>query len=147
MNIVSGIHLDVLGYVAKFLMFFSKFFVEKVIVKLTIDVLVQPLSMGEFLRFIGIWLVITRASPGNLHWQELWSKDQVSRERRAPFRINDLMSSNQTEEIIKHLNYTSVGPPPIKDPFWEGIEMIKAWNENMDSILQVVWSHVWMSQY
>ena len=72
--------MDVLGYVAKFLMFFSKLFVEKVIVKLTIDVLVQPLSVGEFPRFIGIWLVITRVKPGYMNQQEIWSKDSFSRE-------------------------------------------------------------------
>ena len=67
LNIVSGIHLDVLGCVAMFLIFFSKVFVEIVIIKLTSDALVQPLSMGEFLQFIGIWLVITRASLGNIN--------------------------------------------------------------------------------
>ena len=67
LNIVSGIHLDVLGYVAMFLMFLQKFFAETVTVKLTSDALVQPLSMGELLRFIGIWLVITSASPGNIN--------------------------------------------------------------------------------
>ena len=66
-NIVSGIHLDVLGYVSMFLIFLPKLFVETVIVKLTSYVLVQLLSMGDFLRFIGIWLVITHASPGNIN--------------------------------------------------------------------------------
>ena len=67
LNKVSGINLDVFGYVAMFLMFLPTFFVETVIVKLTSDALVQPLSMGEFLRFIGIWLLITHASPGNIN--------------------------------------------------------------------------------
>ena len=67
LNIVSVIHLDVLGCVAMFLMFLPTLFFETVIVKLTSDALVQPLSMGEFLRFIGIWLLITHASPGNIN--------------------------------------------------------------------------------
>ena len=67
LDIVSGIHLDVFGYVAIFLMFLPKLFVETVIVKRTSDELVKLLSMGEFFRFIDIWLVISRASPGNIN--------------------------------------------------------------------------------
>ena len=67
LNIVSGIHLDFLGYVAMLFMFLPKLFNETIIVKRTRDALVQPLSMAEFLRFIGIWLVITRASTGNIN--------------------------------------------------------------------------------
>ena len=75
--------------------------------------------MGEFLQFIGICLVITCSSPVNLNRREFWSNDPVSRERVYLFHLNDLMSNHQFEYIIKHLNYTSVGPPPFNDPFWE----------------------------
>ena len=61
LNIVSGTHLDVLGYISMFLMFEPTVFFYTVIVKRTSDVLVHPLSMGEFLWFICILLVITRA--------------------------------------------------------------------------------------
>ena len=113
LNIVSGIHLDVLGCVSMFLMFLPKFFVETVIVKRTSDALVQPLSMGEFLRFIGIWLVITRASLGNINQREFWSKDPVSRERGSLLCLNDLTIINRFEGMINHLTYTSVGPTPF----------------------------------
>ena len=43
LNIVSGIHLDVLGYVAMFLIFLPNVFVETVTVKQTSDALVQPI--------------------------------------------------------------------------------------------------------
>ena len=142
LNIVSVIHLDVIGYAAIFLIFFPKFFVETVIVKVTSDALVQPLSMSEFLRFIGIWLVITYDNPGNLNQRELWSKDTVSREIGAPLRLNDLISSNRFEEIIKYLTCTSAGPPPLKEPCWEVREIIKSlWLQ----FLQVVGSHVWIN--
>ena len=83
--------------------------------------------------------MITHASPENLNWREFWSKDSVSRERGDPFRLNYLTSSNWFEEMIKNLNYTSVGPPPFKDPFWEVREIIKACNKNMAAIFTSGW--------
>ena len=84
-------------------------------------------------------LVITRASPGNLNRREFWSKLPISREKGAPFRLNDIMSSNRFEEIIQGLIYTCNDPPSFKDPFWEVREMILAWNNNMAVVFTSGW--------
>ena len=122
-----------------FLIFLPRNFIETVVVTLTSSKLSQPLSFGEFLCFLGLWLVITRASPGNLNRRDFWSKYPVNREKGAPFRLNDLMSSNRFEEIIQALSYTSNDPPSYVDRIWEVREMIKAWNDNMAAVFTCGW--------
>ena len=110
--------------------------------------------MGEFLQFIGIWLVITYASPGDLSRKEFWSLKKNTKERGAPFRLNDLMSSNRFEDIIRNLTYTNLQPPAFKDKFWEIQQMVEEWNKSMREVFipgwincldesMLIWSNKW----
>ena len=109
------------------------------IVKKTSDSLDKQLTFGNFLRYIGLWLVITPSLPGNINRIEFWSLKPVSRKRGAPFRLNDLMSKNRFKEIISNLTYTDQDPPPYKDLFWEVRQMISAWNANMKERFTAAW--------
>ena len=48
-----------LSYVGMFFMFFQRTFIENVIIAGTSKHLTQPLTLGEFLRWLGIWLLLS----------------------------------------------------------------------------------------
>lgn len=50
----------------------------------------KPIEYGEWLRLIGIWLLIATSQGASR--QDFWSVDPVDRFSGAPFRLNDLMS-------------------------------------------------------
>ena len=85
-------------------------------------------SLGEFLRYIGLWLVIVKSSPANMGRGEFWNGTKPDRKKGAPFRLNDLMTGKRFEELTKSLCYTTEKAPPYKDPFWE---VVTEWNRNM----------------
>ena len=97
------------------------------------------MTLGEFLRYLGIWLVITKSSPANMARSEFWSKSIPCRKSGAPFRLNDLMSGRRFDEITKGLSYTSTEAPAYKDPFWEIREMVAEWNKNMATAFVPGW--------
>ena len=70
---LNGDILKTVGYIHIFLIFLPRLFIETVVVKLTSDKLSQSLLFGEFFHLLGLWLVITRASLGNLNRRKCWS--------------------------------------------------------------------------
>lgn len=139
MNGLRGVALETITFTGMFLTFFPRIFLEHTIMKETNKKLEKDLTFGEFLIFIGIWLVMSYSSPGNLDRREFWAKTKPSREGGAPFRLNDLMSGRRFEEICGALSYTSLDPPAFKDKFWEIREMVQAWNENMKAAFTSAW--------
>ena len=130
---------EVVSFTRVFLLLFPRTLVEKVILAETNKKIDKKITLGEFLRFIGLWLVITYASPGNLSRKEFWSSKKLERERGAPFRLNDLMSSNRFEDIIKNLTFTNRQPPAFKDKFWEIRQMVEEWNNTMRDVFIPGW--------
>jgi len=65
---------------------------------------------------------------------DFWSKSHPDRKKRAPFRLNDLISGRRFEDITKALSYASEKASTYKDRFWEVIQMITEWNRNMQEI-------------
>ena len=131
--------LEVMTKVNMFLIFFPRKFLETVIAKLTRNKLSSPLTFAEFLRYIGIWLLIVRSSPGNMNRKEFWSKKAISRKRGAPYRFNDLMTGSRFEDITNALEYTDKAAPTYKDRFWEVRQMIEEWNNNMKDMFIPAW--------
>ena len=77
-----------------------------------------------------------------------------TRERGAPFRLNDLMSSNHFKDIIRNLTYTNLQPPAFKDKLWEMQQMVEEWNKLMREVFipgwincldesMLIWSNKW----
>ena len=62
-----------------------------------------------------------------------------TRERGAPFRLNDLMSSNCFKDIIRNLTYKNLQPPSFKDKFWEIRQMVEEWNKSMREVFIPGW--------
>ena len=89
----------------------------------------KPLALGEFLRWLGIWLLLSTI--GEYSRDEFWSEKEIDRRSGAPYRFNDLMSGRRFSEILQSIIYTDREPPTYNDRFWEVRQMIKSWNDNM----------------
>ena len=139
MKTVRGILLETITYPAMFLLLFPRLFLEDVILLATNSNLTKKMDLSEFLVFIGLWFILSYASPGNLNRAEFWSLKAPNREGGAPFRLNDLMSGRRFEEIIGALAFTDLEPPSFKDKFWEIRQMVKAWNDNMCAVFSAGW--------
>ena len=110
-----------------FLIFFSRRFIKDIVVEETNNKLENTTNFGEFLRYIGIWVIITKACPGKMSHNKFRSHEPVSRKTGAPFRL----SGRRFNEITQALCFTSKDSPQDRDPFWEVRELIRAWNANM----------------
>ena len=118
--------------------FFPKEYVKEVIIPETNKHLGDnPLTFGEFLRFVGIFFLMATTSFENR--RDFWSTSTISMFKGAPFRFNELMSRYRFDAIVAALRLTSSQPPAYKDRFWEVRDLIAAWNKNMDSNFNPSW--------
>lgn len=97
----------------------------------------DPISYGEFLKFLGLrFLMATVQGP---QYREYWSEKPISMFVGAPFRIFDFMSRARFDIIVKALRYTNEEPPDQIDRFWEVRSLLKAWNSNMETNFSPSW--------
>ncbi len=92
----------------------------------------KDLQYGEFLRWIGLWLLLATVKSGGVSRQDFWSTSPVSIEEGAPFRLHGYMSRYRFDLILSHVKYTSEDRPAYHDKFHEVREMIKMWNGNIN---------------
>ena len=117
-----------------FELFFFTPFVKNIIIPQTNNRLEangfhRDLSYGEFLRWIGVWLLMS-----TLHGPDraaFWSLTDINRFHGAPWRLGDLMSRKRFDAILRSIFYTDQEKPAYRDKFWEVRQMIVAWNDNM----------------
>ena len=117
-----------------FELFFFTSFVKDVIIpqtntRLTSNGIHCELSYGEFLWWIGVWLLMSM-----LHGPDratFWSLMDVDHFQGAPWRLNDLMSRKWFDTIPHAIFYTNHDKPPYRDKFWEVRQMVDEWNKNM----------------
>ena len=117
-----------------FELFFFTPFVKNVIIPQTNNRLEangfhRDLSYGEFLQWIGVWLLMS-----TLHGPDraaFWSLTDINRFHGAPWRLGDLMSQKRFDAILRSIFYTVQEKPAYRDKFWEVRQMIVAWNDNM----------------
>lgn len=84
----------------------------------------EPVTYGEFLRWIGIWLLL--ATTQGAQRRAFWSTAPISPFRGAKLRFNHLMSRTRFEAILSSLKYTDRDPPNFVDKFFEVRQMIEA---------------------
>lgn len=96
-----------------------------------------PLEYGEFLRFLGLWLLMATIQGPSRH--EFWKRETVDMFVGAPFRLTEYMSKKRFEDILASLVYSNTPPPPYKDSFHEVRGLIDAWNENMKVVFVSSW--------
>ena len=96
-----------------------------------------PLTYGEFLRFLGLWLIMATIQGPSRH--EFWKREQVDMFFGAPFRLTEFMSKTRFEDILASLTYTNKAAPAYRDGFHEVRGLIEAWNRNMQSVFVPSW--------
>ena len=118
-------------------LFMPKYIKEVLLPQTNINLTSSPLSYGEFLRWIGIWLLIaTVIGPER---KEFWSTKPVNPFEGAPFRVDGLMSRKRFDDILHALTLTDRNHPQHRDKFFYVRQMIAAWNENMKACFSPGW--------
>jgi hypothetical protein len=100
----------------------------------------QPIirwKVKKFLRWLGVWLLMATVVVGPERRD--FGGYVLDRFIGAPFRVNDIMSSDRFEAILTALRFTNQPLPLFRDTFWMVHEMIEAWNENMSLCFRPVW--------
>ena len=151
---IAGITNDAMqhiSYLGMFPLLFPKSYIE-LIIEQTNKKLDEPVSMGEFLRWIGIWLFLSTIS--GFKRKEFWSLKEIDMELGAPYRLNEYMSSNRFEAILAALTLTKEKPPTYRDQFWQVRELIEAWNDHMLQSFVPSWASyldesmsIWFNRY
>jgi hypothetical protein len=110
----------------------------------------KPVMYGEFLLFLGLWLLMCTT-----HFEQ--RRDFFNKRGaftpfdKVPFYLGDYMTGYRFEQLVSALRYTNNKPPSYLDKFWEVRDMIMAWNENMKKISchrgYVVWTNQCQSGY
>jgi hypothetical protein len=124
--------LKVLTKLNMFLLFFPANYLENVIVKATRQTLVEqalsPLTMGEFLRFLGCIFFMSRFS--GVDRRDFFSPEPISMATGAPYRLTQFMAGYRFQQIMSCICITT-SKPTETDRFWEVRNLITAWNKNM----------------
>lgn len=137
MALMHDAALSVASYLTMFFLFFPRDFLEDILIAKTNEKLADPTSLGEFLRWIGVWLLLSSTS-GNRR-SDFWSMKPIDRVTGAPFRLNDIMSRARFDQILHAITYTNTKPPLFKDRFWEIRDMVDAWNHHMEENFVAGW--------
>ena len=112
----------------------------------------EKLSYGEFLQWIGVWILISTVDGTDHH--SFWLTKAVDPFKDAPFRVTLFISHCHFENILINLGYTKNAPPPFCDHFWEVREMLSLWNKYMGTQFSSTWINCvnesmpkWVNEY
>jgi Transposase IS4 len=134
-NADATLHTN-LGY---FIHFFPVKFIKTTVIPATNAALSDPLTWEEFLRFLG--LILLMATAQGVARKEFWANDAPAMFSGAPFRLHSYMSRRRFELILKHLKFTLEEPPSFKHPFHAVNPLIDAFNDHT----QVCFSPGWVN--
>lgn len=120
-------------------LFFPMSYVKTVLIPETNKQLNNELTLGEFYRWLGIWLLLstTEGSPRSA----FWSQNPPSCFSGAPFRLHEYMSKRRFEDILSALTLTDKAPPSFVDRFHKVRQFVDAWNENMAEEFSSSWKN------
>ena len=98
-----------------------------------------PLSFGEMLRYIGLWLLMATCS--GWRKEQFWSEEAYDQETNScPYRFNQYMSKRRFDGITRELRLTNVVPPVFVDKFWQVRQMIAEFNTHMAQVFRASWA-------
>ena len=125
-----------LGY---FCLFMPETFIKHVVIpKTSAHIDGTAMSFGEFLRCIGLWLLMASQLKANV--REYFSTANIDPySSNALFRVSNVMQYNRFCEITRSLTYTDIDPPNYRDKFHEIRQMLAAFNDHMRSIFLAGW--------
>ena len=101
-------------------------------------VMEEAISWREFLRFIGLFLLMSTVS-GSFDRRSYFSFTEVSEWEGAPFRLYKYMTGTRFNNIISYLRYTDANQPTFRDRFWEVRQLIQSWNNHMAQFFIAGW--------
>ena len=108
--------------------------------------------MGEFLRWIGVCLLLSTLS--GYKRSDFWSMNPIDMFSGAPYRFHEFMSSTRFELIMTSLTFTKDPTSAYKDRFWQVRKMIEAWNKHMSENFIPSWAScldesmsIWFSRW
>ena len=93
---------------------------------------IYPLTLGDTLRYLGLWILMTTY----YGWKrgDFWSVTLFDQEE-IHATIGGFISKRQFNSITCELRFNNTNPPPYVYKFWKILQMVKAWNDHMTSIL------------
>ena len=131
---------------------FPRDLVLLVIEKVNANVEGGTVSYGEFLRWIGIWILMSTVDGADR--RSFWSTNKLDPFHGAPFRVTSYMSRRRFDSILTNLGYTKEDPPSYRDRFWEVRPMLEMWNTNMANNFSPSWINCidesmskWVNEY
>ena len=98
----------------------------------------NPIDRGEFLRFIGLWLLMSTIG-GGFDKMEHWSSTAPSPENGAPFRFNEWMSKNRFKNVQNTLRHADEDKPSHIDKFFVIRKILSSWNQNIQDVFRPGW--------
>ena len=101
---------------------FPKDYLHEVILVETNKKLKEPLSYGEPIQWIGIWVLLSTVDGSDRC--SFWSSKDVDMYEGAPFCLSSVMTRNRFEIILSAMMYMSNEPPVYVDQFWEVRQLI-----------------------
>lgn len=103
----------------------------------------EPIQFGEYMRWIGIWLVLatTEGHKRSAFWRQDVTCEYAPDHRfeGAPFRLFDVMSARRFNEILEVHTLFARTFPTYTDRFFHVREFIMAWNDNMAEVFEAAW--------
>jgi Transposase IS4 len=97
----------------------------------------KPLTLGEFIWFIGLWLIMATTA-GNSR-TSFFEQTEPSAWEGAPFRLIELMLKKRFDDIANSLRFTNIPPPHYRDKFHQVCQMIAMWNQHMMDMFVAAW--------
>jgi hypothetical protein len=98
----------------------------------------NQITEGEFLRYLGIWLLLSTVHTGQCK-RSFWKETEPNPFFGAPFRCNKYMSGKRFEKITAALKYTDLPRPSYVDRVHEVRQLLSAFNELMSQIFNAGW--------
>ena len=119
------------------LFFITDYIKEVILVHINKNINGETVTYGEFLRWLGIWLLI--ASVVGPKRDAFFLNKPCDEFSEAPFRVSHYMSRRRFDKILHAIRFHKTAAPDYRDRFWEVRELIDAWNYNMQKIFQPGW--------
>ena len=129
---IAGVNhesMENVSFIGMFSLMFPKSYINTIINETNKKLEDDQMNMGEFLRWIGVWLLLSTLS--GYKRTDFWSMKPINLFEGAPYRFHEFMSNTRFGSIMKALTLMKDKPPPYKDRFWEVREMIRCWNDHM----------------
>lgn len=122
-----------------FLKLFPYKWLKDVVLEQTNKRLDRELTWGEFLRYVGLWFLMSSVG-GGFTKKDFWNTINFDeREQPCPYFLGKFMSLRRFEQITHALTFTDVNKPAFRDPFWEIRQAITEWNKNMSVVFSSGW--------